>query len=607
MKEQAIPKDLFEGYFRKLSRLTLFEGLKPKRLRSLMSMMTQVSIGGGDILITEGEEDYSMYIVVFGRLQVHRGRSRKHFKKPIAEIHPGDVVGEISLLTDQARTATVVAKRDCILLKLSQESYKTFEKEHMDAAFKLARTSLQRLTKQEKPRGELGAEIITIAPAGDSNHYDFAHILTQKLRQVGPTMYIDDKICDENCKKPVSQCQPGSECDQVILRWIQSLEDKYDYIVFVTDRQMTPWTERCLREADHTLFIADSSVHHAVNSIEIRYFENPENLYRTSDLIFMHPVQTDIITGSARWLKERPVTGFHHLAHNNEEHLNSIKRILTNQAIGLVLNGGGARGYAHLGVLQALYERNVPIDFIAGTSMGAVVGAVYARHGLEKGRELAQEFARTYRNDYTFPYIALTSGERVTRFYQKIYDDVDIEDLWLKFFCVSCNLTKGELRLHETGELWQAIRMSTSIPAVFPPLYVDGDMYVDGGIMNNMPINLMRDSMRGGKIIAVNCFADCETKSGESYDSPWVSGWRLLLKSLFRSNKDEVQPDNIVSVILGSINLASNDHQNLVSKDADYLIEVETSQFGVLDFHCAAEIEEVGYQAAIKRLDELGL
>ncbi len=407
MHERKIAADQYNRYYEFLTKLDLFAGLKLKDIKNLLPLLQEVSIQGDEILIQEGEEDYSMYILIYGRLQVVVGNPYT----PIAEITPGDVVGEISLLAQEKRTATVFAMRDSLCLKLSEENYKIFEQNNIVSAFKMAKTSIKRLSKKkEVTHPGQNISIITVAPAGDSDHHEFVHVLHNRLSENYKIVTVTPEVCDEYFNKNMALSEITDESSYKFMKWIQKLEDEYRYIIFSTDRQMTPWTNRCLREADHIIFIADSRSHPALNSIELSYDQENVRAPKTTDMIFVHSEDTTKIRGSKEWLEGRTVKGYFHAKMGSKKDLDKIARIITEQSIGVVLNGGGARGYAHIGVLKAFEKCNIPIDYIGGTSMGALIASVYSLGGMEALIQYSEDFSKNYRGDYTFPFISLMKG-----------------------------------------------------------------------------------------------------------------------------------------------------------------------------------------------------
>ncbi|MBM4297608.1 MAG: patatin-like phospholipase family protein, partial [Deltaproteobacteria bacterium] len=210
-----------------------------------------------------------------------------------------------------------------------------------------------------------------------------------------------------------------------------------------------------------------------------------------------------------------------------------LARLITGNAIGLVLSGGGARGFAHIGVIRALGERGIPIDYIGGTSMGAVIAA---QHALDwdwqtMARVNKEEWPRCEpQKNYTLPLVALNSARRMDQMLKRMFGDAEIENLRRKFFCVSTNLSSATAKIHREGKLWKAVRASVSIPGIGPPAIQNGEILVDGGLVDNLPVETMKRLCQG-KIYAVDVGEQVEftSKLKESYT---VSGWKLLWQQL---------------------------------------------------------------------------
>lgn len=593
MYERKIKPEKYDQYINTLSKTELFANLHEEQLKETLHLMSEVSIAGDEILIREGEDDQSLYILLYGRLQVTKsGR-----KFPLSVITPGGVIGEMSLLTGQKRTASVCAMRHCLLLKLDYEGYKAFEERYPVPILSLAKNSISRLSSSfHQDKAEKNVRILAVAPAGNSDHREFVEVLEEKLGEKAPTIAIDYYGCISHFQEEFVESELITSNSYRLYGWIKTLEQEYYYIILIADIELTPWTQWCLRESDQILYIADRQCAPTLNSIELFYNEYDSRDQKQSDLIFIHPEETVKIYDTSIWKKERSVTSHYHIKLNDKEDLARLIRVLSEETIGIVFNGGGARGYAHVGALQALIEEKIPIDYVAGTSMGAFVSCMYSFEGLEVLKQHLQYFGDTYRGDLTFPFISLYKCKRLTKFFKEWFDDTEIEDLWIPFFCTSCNLSKGELDVHESGSIWKAIRKSTAIPAIFPPIYENGEIIVDGGILDNMPVDIMRERMKAAKIIAINCCSDKKKGKSLYYKSPYISGWELLMKSLLKKRITKKKYDNIVDIILTSIKLASSSYQEEMCRNADYLVELNTAKYGLLDFHLVEEIREEGYK-----------
>ena len=280
-----------------------------------------------------------------------------------------------------------------------------------------------------------------------------------------------------------------------------------------------------------------------------------------------------------------------------------LARCLSGRAVGLALGGGGARGFAHVGVLRALKEAGVAIDLIGGTSMGAVVAALHAM-GLDCQAMLRMAHdlflaEKPYR-EFTLPMISLIRSRRLDRVVRRTYGDTRIEDLWLSYFCISTDLTAAEMVTHDRGPLWRAVRASSSLPGVFVPVVDEGHLLVDGGVMNNLPGDVMR-ARCGGRVIVVNVSPEQELSvPWKQFPSPWKLLWDRILRF-----KRRARVPSILDVLMRTI-VASSDHRaEQVKADADLYLHPPVARYGLLEFAAYEEITEAGYQYAKETLEEL--
>lgn len=180
---------------------------------------------------------------------------------------------------------------------------------------------------------------------------------------------------------------------------------------------------------------------------------------------------------------------------------------MRNYKIGLVLGGGGALGFSHVGVLQVIEENNIPIDIVCGTSMGAIVGGVYAcgETDMQTITSTALKMKTIHLADVNFNLRGLFRGRKIIKNLSKLTKDKNIEDYKLPFCCVATDLITGkEVRL-DKGNGVRAIRASMGVPGLFTPVEYDNMMLVDGGVTNNLPCNVARD-MGADIIIAVSAY-----------------------------------------------------------------------------------------------------
>jgi len=315
-------------------------------------------------------------------------------------------------------------------------------------------------------------------------------------------------------------------------------------------------------------------------------------------LVLLHPETTTLPSGTRFWLEPRKLDAHHHLRRDRDADLARLARFLTGNAVGAVLGGGGARGFAHIGVIRAFREAGIPIDLIGGTSMGALI-AVQPALGwddatmLEVNRRSFVEKKPVTLRDYTVPVYSLVDGRRLDRNLIAPLGDARIEDLWTGYFCVSSNLTRAEAVVHRDGPVWKAIRASLAVPGVFAPVLEGTDLLVDGGVLNNLPGDVMR-RLGGGWVIAVDVSLDRDL---EVRDGTLPSPWKVLLNWLNPFGKPSELP-NILHLMVRTTLLASVQKTESMKKLVDLYIQPPVSRFKLMQFSALEDIAETGYRHA---------
>jgi NTE family protein len=273
-------------------------------------------------------------------------------------------------------------------------------------------------------------------------------------------------------------------------------------------------------------------------------------------------------------------------------------------AVGVVLSGGGARGIAHMGVLKALEEANVPVDFVAGTSMGAIFAAGYARGWnadalMAKVRQLFRR--RTALYDPTIPFESLLAGHKLEQVLRGYFEGLDIEGLWLPFFCVSTDLTQAEAHLHDRGELWRAVAASCSIPGIFPPRHEGGRLLVDGGVVDNLPVAHMAERLKG-KIVAsdVNVFREVTPEpTPRSTISRVLDFIRWINPLSSGGSGPEVFELLLRSSMVGSQHTART---SLERGEVSLYLPLPVERIGLLDWGAHEQLYRVGREFATGRI-----
>jgi len=233
--------------------------------------------------------------------------------------------------------------------------------------------------------------------------------------------------------------------------------------------------------------------------------------------------------------------------------------------------------------------------------MGAILGAgVAQRWSVE---ELTERFRQSFVDakplrDYTLPFVSLVSGHKVTRLLQHAFGDVTIEDLPLEFFCVSTNLTTGHSEVHRRGELWLWLRASIAIPGVLPPVVHKGEILVDGGTMNNLPVDAMRELGRG-PVIGSDVGADrAFTTDLDEVDVPLP--WQLM-----RWLREKRHRPNIFQILWRAGMVNSNAMTAAHREKTDLLLQPPLAQIDMLNWRGFDRAIAAGYEYAVRRLEQL--
>ncbi len=556
--------------------LPLFQGLDPAAQEELAERLEWFSFPGGVTLFEAGDAADALYIVINGCLGAF-GPVVSGERRLIARILPGESVGEMALLTGRPRNATVVSLRDTELARLPREAFEKLLLGHPAALLDLARLTSRRLERsQEAPVGSRAPRTLAILPqARDVDASAFAETLAKSLAEGQRVQCVRS---------------PGGELPET--QWFHTLEERNDLVVYVAEAEPTPWSQACVRQADALLLLAHGAA--PVGPLQaLGGRRDVRTTLQRAELVLLHPGR--IARGSAgRWLARHPGLALHHV--RGPADVERLARLLTGRGVGLVLSGGAARGFAHVGVIRALREQGVPIDLVGGTSIGAIVGAAVA---LEWNfDEMVRRFRRTFveanpLGDYTLPFVSLVSGRRVNRLLEQEFGGFAIEDLALPFFCCSTNLTQGRLVVHRTGELWRWLRASIAIPGVLPPVAHGGDLHVDGGLMRNLPVDVLYE-MGPGRVIAVDVGPGMAVRAADdSVEAP--SLWRSLLPG------SRSQP-GILHILLRSAMVNSTAAAAALRERVDLLFQPPIEGLDLLDWRALDRGVEIGYRHARQRL-----
>jgi len=554
-----------------------------------------VEVRRSQFLFHEGETSDGVYVVASGRMLIVKERGDT--RTVIAESLPGETVGEMSFFTHAPRSAGVCAARDTLLIRFSNEAFDQIINSHPEIVRELLRVQFARLRRHDGELAPNTATDIALIPLGDDVLLrEFATRLAATTEALGKTLLLDAETVDRNFGTDgISRLPESDERDGELVEWLNLQESQYQFVIYQTDSGVSEWTERCIRQADRVILLANASGDSSRYAVESLLDDSERVGAPKRMLVLLHPSGSRRPEDTARWLRGRKLDEFHHVRLDHPGDFARLARFLAGRAIGLVLGGGGARGFAHIGVLRALLEANVPIDMVGGTSMGASIAAQFAlgwspRRMLEENRRVWVKLRP--QKDYTLPVVSVLGTRVSSRATRLLYGDTQIEDLWLRFFCVSSDLSRANAVAHDSGPLLTALTASASVAGITPPVLLDGRLLCDGAFLNNVPADIMR--ARGcGKVMA----SEVTVEEDEAFVSDHVPTPWEILRAKFRLRKGLKFP-SIVEIMLRASMLASSRKQDDAVKTADLVFHPDINPFGLLEFEAIEKLEKVGYDHA---------
>ncbi|XP_061438750.1 patatin-like phospholipase domain-containing protein 6 isoform X13 [Rhineura floridana] len=561
-----------------------------------------MAVEAGRALYRQGDKSDCTYIVLNGRLRsvIQKGNGKKEL---VGEYGRGDLIGVVEALTHQARATTVHAVRDTELAKLPEGTLNNIKRRYPQIVTRLIHLLSQKiLGNLQQLRGPFPGSGLGIAPSSEltnpaSNLSTVAVLpvcddvptaaftleLKHALNAIGPTLLLTSDII----RARLGASALDSIHEYRLSGWLAQQEDIHRIVLYQTDCTLTPWTVRCIRQADCILIVGLGDQEPTLGELE-QMLENTA-VRALKQLILLHREDGPSPARTVEWLNMRSwCSGHLHIkcprrvfsrrnphklremyekvfAKNADRHsdFSRLARVLTGNTIALVLGGGGARGCSHIGVIKAMEEAGLPIDLIGGTSIGSFIGALYAEErSAVRTKQRAREWAKSMNSvfatvlDLTYPITSMFSGSAFNTSIHKVFQDKQIEDLWLPYFNVTTDITASAMRVHK-----------------------------DADIARNM----------GAKtVIAIDVGSQDETDLCNYGDS--LSGWWLLWKRLNPWAEKVKVPD--MAEIQSRLAYVSCVRQLEVVKSSSYCeyIRPPIDRFKTMDFGKFDEIYDVGYQ-----------
>ncbi|KAM9313302.1 patatin-like phospholipase domain-containing protein 6 [Gastrophryne carolinensis] len=588
-----------------------------------------IGVEAGKELYRKGDSSDSTYIALNGRLrsviQDDNGR-----KSVVGEHGRGELIGMVEALTHRPRVTSVVAVRDSELAKLPDGALSYIKRRYPQVVTRLIHILSHKILGNLQQQGDatdpgnVASNLSTICVLPCSNNVPltaFTLELKHALDALGPTLVLTSDIIRE--RLGVYALESTHECQ--LSTWLAQQEDHHRIVLYQTEVSLTPWTIRCIRQADCILVVGLGEEAPALGELEKHIAHSPARAFK--QLVLLHRMDGRMPSGTAEWLKLRPWISAHfhircpkrvfvkrsphkmlefysRILQKDVDRLSDFSRLaraLTGNTIALVLGGGGARGFAHVGIIKALEEAGIPVDMVGGTSMGALVGGVYAEErNNNKTKERTSKWAKTMSSlirtamDLTYPTASLLSGSAFNTTLINLFGERQIQDLWLPYFCITTDISSSSMRVHREGVLWRYVRASTSYTPYLPPLCDphDSHLLLDGCYVNNLPADVAR-SLGARTVLAVDVGQQEKWETYNYGDS--LSGWWLLWNRLNPwGNKVKVPDMAELQSRLSYVTCVRQLEAVKLSGYCEYLCP-PVQRFSTTEFKRFQEVYDVGY------------
>ncbi|XP_061115365.1 patatin-like phospholipase domain-containing protein 7 [Conger conger] len=613
-------------------------------VRQIDFALDWMAVEAGRAVYRQGEKSDCTFIVLSGRLRsvILKDDGKKEL---IGEYGRGDLIGVVEALTHQNRATTVHAVRDSELAKLPEGALRSIKRKYPQVVTRLihllGQKILGNLQQVNGPLSARGLALHTPSSKWDSGNpasnlstvailpvseevplTAFTLELQHALIAIGPTLLLTSDII----RQRLGAAALDSVHEYRLSSWLGQQEDIHRIVLYQSDDSLTPWTQRCIRQADCIIIVGLGEQEPTVGELE-RMLEGSA-VRAQKQLILLHREDGPPPSGTVEWLNMRSWISRHvHLScprrvfskrslpklremyervfqkpPDRHSDFSRLARVLTGNAIALVLGGGGARGCSQVGVIKALSESGIPVDLIGGTSIGSLMGALYAEDRScsrmrVRAREWSMEMTSVFKKvvDLTYPITSMFSGASFNSGISAVFKGKQIEDLWIPYFNITTDITASTMRVHTDGSLWRYVRASMSLSGYLPPLCdpKDGHLLMDGGYINNLPADVAR-SLGAKVVIAIDVGSQDETNLTNYGDS--LSGWWLLWKR-FNPLAERVKVLNMAEIQTRLAYVCCVRQMESV-KSCEYCeyIRPPIDRYGTLDFAKFDEIAEVGYQ-----------
>lgn len=649
--------------------------LLPRLILHIDFALEWIQVSAGQVIHHQGDESDAIYIVLNGRLRAVRELEGGTLRVT-GEYGQGESIGELEVMTDNTRPATLHAIRDTEMAKFPRSLFNSLAQEHPNITIQISKLIAQRMRALvEAPLEEKSRKKATLGDSSTSS-LNLRTIAVLPVTSGVPVVEFGNRLLAALSQMSIPS--GVTSLNQAIIlnhlgrhafnrmgrlklsQYLADLEEKYGMVLYIADTSVNaPWTQTCISQADCILLVGLAEASPSIGEYE-RFLLGMKTTAR-KDLVLLHPDRYLQSGLTRKWIGNRMwINGGHHhiqmafrLSPEVTPHvrprkfgaaikqsvqviqaeiqkytsrrvqqtplystdtpfkgdLHRLARRLCGKSVGLVLGGGGARGLAHIGIIQALEEAGIPIDIVGGTSIGAFIGALYARDAdmvpmYGRAKKFAGRMGSMWRFalDLTYPSASYTTGHEFNRGMFKTFGDSQIEDFWLPFYCNTTNISKSRPEVHTAGYAWRYVRASMSLAGLIPPLCDEGSMLLDGGYIDNLTVAHMK-SLGTDLIFAVDVGA-VDDDTPQMYGDTLSGFWSLLNR--WNPFSSIPNPPSLSDLQARLAYVSSVDAlERAKATPGCIYMRPPIDAYGTLEFGKFDEIYEVGYNYAREYLTTL--
>lgn len=569
-----------------LKTIPLLKDVSQRAMRSAEREARWFSLPAGQPLFLAGEAADSIFFVMSGTLGAFNAAGEF-----VGHIRPGEPVGEMALFLGGAdtngdgvrenapHTGSVYALRDSEVIGLSRAGWGRLVRSEPELLEGMIRIILTRLGRTGQRNAASVPKVYTLLATSPTIDLRMrARALREALMKFGQKVAIVDEVQGDE--------RPAAFFDE--------LEQNNDTVILIAPIGDTNWFRLATRQADRIWVLARGDARPSVPLMPEE--TSPAQRLKLVDVVLIHPGTERPASRPDEWKAAAGANRLFHWKGDSSEDAMRLARTMAGRSVGIVLSGGGARAYSHIGVIRAIRERGVPIDFVGGASMGAVVAACVAMgwDDAEIERRIRKAFVESNPlGDYTLPVVGMVRGRRVNARLEEHFGDVDIGDLKLPFYALSTNLTTGRTHIHRSGQLRSALRATISLPGILPPVVDGDDILVDGAVLNNFPVEIMRE-LHQGFVVGSDVSGQPEGLNREEFARP-LNFWQWVARHGFSS------PPPIAGLLMRAATIRNDptSGRNLV----DMMVLPDLPGIELRDWTAYDEAVEAGYVAAKAALE----